>query len=89
MKTSWTDIALIERYLERQLSPAEANGFTIRMEVDPAFSHDVALHKNVRALVARHHYSRLKQQAAVLHKKLYNAPARTNLRQAIEALFKY
>lgn len=89
MKTSWTDTALIERYLDRQLSPAEANGVAIRMEVDHAFSHNVAIQKNIRALVAQHHYTCLKQQAAVLHKKLYNAPARTSLRQAIEALFKH
>ena len=89
MKTSLTDIELIERYLDDRLDVAEVSGFLVRMQADAEFRRDVNAQTTLRLLVRKHHLSRLKQRAQELHQRLYHDPARRSLRQAIEAIFKY
>ncbi len=88
MKTSWDELLLIERYLDEQLSDEELETFELRLATDAAFKINVVAQTNVRRLVKKHHLSKLRRQAKLLHTSLYNDPARRRLRQAIEALFK-
>ena len=89
MKTSWNDIALIERYLDENLNDEETKSFEDRLACDATFKINVLAQTQVRALVKKHYLIHMRQQAKILHVKLYNDPARRPLRQALEALFKH
>jgi hypothetical protein len=89
MKTSQSDLELIERYLDNRLDVTDASGFLVRLQSDADFRRDVAAQTTVRDLVRRHHFSRLKQQARELHNRLYHDPFRRSLRLAIESIFKH
>lgn len=88
MKTSWNEIALIERYLDDKLSAEEAIVFENRLTSDPAFRIYVTAQTEVRMLARKHHLIRLRNEARRMHYRFYNDPARRPLRLAIEALFK-
>jgi hypothetical protein len=88
MKTSWDELILIERYLDDQLSTDERETFEDRLRTDKIFKINVLAQFKVRRVVKKHYLAKLRQQARLLHNRLYNDPARRHLRQAIEALFK-
>ena len=88
MKTSWNEVELIERYLDHQLSNEEIATFKDRMETDASFKASARAQSYVRRLVKRYYLIQLRKQARILHSRLYNDPARRQMRQAIEALFK-
>ncbi|MEJ1240095.1 hypothetical protein WBG78_18285 [Chryseolinea sp. T2] len=88
MKTSWDELALIERYLDGELSTTELTVFENRLDKEPLLKADVKVQTAVRTLVKRHYVLKMRSQAKELHAHLYNDPARRSMRQAIEALFK-
>ena len=88
MKTSWSDIELIERYLSGQLAAEELTQFEIRLRIDTVLKADVRAQVTVRQLARQHYLLKLRHQVKALHHRLHNDPSRRSLRQAIEALFK-
>jgi len=89
METSRTDLILIERYLDKHLDSEEEYYVQARMKSDANFRLDVAAQTEVRSMVQRYHYARLKRHIQVLHAGLIHAPSRRSLRLVIEALFKF
>ena len=88
MKTSWNDIALIERYLDEQLDADELRAFDDRLTMDSAFKQNVSAQSHVRQLVRKHFLLRMRKEARELHDQFYNDPTRRPMRLAIDALFK-
>ena len=88
MKTSWNDIALIERYLDHELSESESEVVSNRLVSDSAFRQNVIAQTQVRQLVRRHHLLLQRERVRNWHQRLYNDPARRTMRRAIEAIFK-
>lgn len=87
MKTSSSDTALIDRFLDDQLDIVEAARFAGRMHSDIHFRRDVMAQARLRELVGKHYREQLKRTAQQLHQQLYNDPARKSLRMVIDAIF--
>ena len=89
MKTSWSDIHQIERYLLRQLDEGEHRAFEAGLRADPLLRLNVQVQRKMMQLLRHYHRRKLKRAAERTRDHLFNDPAKAAFAQEITQLFKH
>jgi len=89
MKTSWSDIQQIERYLLHQLDEKERQSFEAGLRVSPCLRVQVQVQQKMMQLLRYYHRRKLKREAERVRDRLFEDPAKAGFRQEIIQLFKH
>jgi hypothetical protein len=89
MKTSWSDIQQIERYLMHQLDDDERHGFEAGMAGSALLRMNVRVQQQMMRLLHYYHRRKLKRAAERTRDRLFTDPAKASFRQEMTQLFKH
>jgi hypothetical protein len=88
MRTSLTDIARIESYLQGKLGIAATLLFEARMILDPSLSASVKCQQTAEAIVLLHGRNELRKQIRAKEQQLFNPREPSKFRKEIDQIFK-
>jgi hypothetical protein len=88
MKTSASEIRLIENYNQKQLPPADQLVFEARLLLCPELNKTVQCQQRVQQLVNIRGRKQLKDQIKRVEHKIFTEPAHQTFRDKLYALFK-
>jgi len=88
MRTSLNDIALIERYLMKQLSESDARDVNIRLGIDFNFRMHLFLQHKVYTLLRQYFKKQVRARAELVHRNVFDHPSKSLYRQSVYELFK-
>jgi hypothetical protein len=86
MRTSLNEIKYIERYLNKDLS-SEQDAFETIMVKDYHVRVNVFLQQKIYTLLRIYKRRKLRNEADLLHERLFNAPEKQSFRESILQLF--
>ena len=89
MKTSWSELQQIERYLLDQLDVEERQTFDIRLRTNPLWRVHVQIQQKMMQLLRHYHRRKLKREAGRVRDRLFEDPAKAGFRQEMTQLFKH
>jgi hypothetical protein len=87
MRTSLTEIAQIESYLQGKLGIAATLLFEARMLLEPSLSASVKLQKTISETVLLHGRNQLRKELAAIDHKLFTAGDKAAFRTEINQIF--
>jgi len=88
MRTSLNDVRQTEQYLNGQLTPEEVLVFEAKLLTNPILKLNMLFQKKVYLIVAMYHRKKLKEEAEVVHQRLFNDTNKKDFQQNIYSLFK-
>jgi len=89
MKTSWSDIQQIERYLLGQLDIEERQTFEAGLRANPVWRLNVQVQQKMMQLLRYYHRRKLKRHAERVRDHLFRDPAKDRFRQEIAQYFNH
>ncbi|WOK09544.1 hypothetical protein RT717_12935 [Imperialibacter roseus] len=87
MRTSLTEIAQIESYLQGKLGIAATLLFEVRMLLEPSLSASVKLQKIISETVLLHGRNQLRKELTAIDHKLFTAADKRAFRTEIDQIF--
>jgi len=88
MKTSWSDLQQIERYLLLQLEEDERQTFEAGLRTDPLLRLNVQVQQKMMQLLRFYHRRKLKREAERVRDRLFHDPAKATFTREMTQLFK-
>lgn len=89
MKTSWSDIQRVERYLLGQLDEEERRTFEVALRANPLLRLNVQTQQKMMQLLRLYHRRKLRREAERARDRLFEDPAKAGFRQEMTQLFKH
>jgi hypothetical protein len=89
MRTSLTDIQLIESSLHGKLSDAEQMTFHSRLLSDPVFTLHYKIQKRIYSVLRLYNRKKLKEKSEEIHRSLFTDPLKKDFRESIFRLFNH
>jgi len=87
MRTSLTEMAQIESYLQGKLGIAATLLFEARMLLEPSLSASVQLQKNISEVVTLYGRKQLRKEIQIIDDKLFEAADKIDFRREIDQIF--
>ena len=87
MKTLWTRIAEIDKYLLEEMTPEESVFFEAKILIDKNLAEDVEVQKQIHGIVRLHHATRLRAELQQIHQNLFS-DTRTSFARSVLKYFK-
>jgi hypothetical protein len=89
MKTSLTEIKLIEKYLDNRLAVEEKLLVDARLLTDPLFRISFNIQKKIYSLLRFYHRKKLSKQILQTHQHLFSDPTKEEFQKSILQLFNH
>jgi len=89
MRTSLNDIQKIENYLGGKLNSNESLVFQARLLIDPVLKLNVYVQQKVYSILLLYHRRKLKEEAEIVHQRIFSDPQKVDFQQAILQRFKH
>lgn len=89
MKTSWSDIQQIERYLLNQLDGEAHQVFEADLQVNTLLRMNVKVQRHMMQLLQYYHRRKLRRAVERTRNRIFADPAKAGFRQEITQLFKH
>jgi len=87
MRTSLNEIACIEKYLLGSLPLGKNKAIALRLMYDKAFEVNVLIQRRVYKLIRQYGRKSLKEEAEIVHRRLFEDPAHQRFQESIYQLF--
>jgi hypothetical protein len=88
MRISLNNLQLLERFLFRQLEPEDSLVMEAQVLTNPALQKEVRVLEKVFSIIRTYHRSKVKAELEVVHRRLFNDPAKEDFKYTILELFK-
>jgi len=87
MRTSLNEIHRIEKYLSGSLPAKESDVFKARLADDRVLRLNVLIQHQICMLTRRYNRKKIKEEADLIHDRLFRDPAQQGLHDSIHNLF--
>jgi len=88
MRTSLDEIRQAEKYLLQQLDHGDELVFEAQVLTNPLLKMNLFFQQKVYGVVRRYHLKKLKEEAEIIHQRLFSDPAKKEFQQAVFQSFK-
>lgn len=87
MKTSFSDIFYIEKFIKNELDAGQSVVFQARLLIDKELRCDTFFQRMVYRLIQLYHRKKIKAEIVNVHEKLFNDQTKSIFRENITKLF--
>lgn len=88
MRTSLSDIRLVEKHVQKTLEPGESLVFQARLITEPVLRWNVYLLQKVYGVLALRQRNMVKTEMEAIHRRLFTHPAKADFQKQILQHFK-